>query len=542
MFCHARFRVMVDISKINTNNKINLPQKLTAKAETKPSEQVRSEGNGIYPSGDLLRSVIGIQQNKTQQINHSNEQIQSSTEENQIKQNTITKEKIEEINNYLHSLPFVGKVISAYEQDEEGATAVKGLVTAMANNDVETSNVEMLLNLVEEKKVKPDALLYLCNQGIMSDEFENDLDKIYDAHINGIDVKEAFVPTLKSAKEGIQNSSIGDVFSVENEEKIYIKTSDKETKQLDLSKNTYLKLFPPLERFALYQGEAGNCYMISTIDAINSNPETRERLLSCFHEDGENLNVSLPNSDYTFTMKKNKMPSEIKDFREQYSMGAAGFKILEHVYGQDIQQSLLKDAHEILKDQSQNAKGFFTKRMFKKQLKEFEQELAKNPDNIAIERTIQGQKVSWNDSIGVEWQKLDEITSNFKRASDYYRGRGGHEEWVMEKFGFEQIDKMFDLNTNNSQTAQDLLFSPENKNKYIFTAFSTGNGKNLGTEGLLDENYGIYTKHSFSVKPKIDKKGNKVLHVSNPWNATQSSVMSYEKFAELFTGLIVAKK
>ncbi len=533
---------MVDISKINTNNKINLPKKLTAKEETKPSENVQQEGNSVYPSCDLLRSVVGIQSNKTQQINHSNEQKQSSINSKQIKQNTISKEKKEEINNYLHSLPFVGKVISAYEQDEEGATAVKGLVSAMANNDVETSNVQMLLELVEEKKVKPDALLYLCNQGIMSDEFENDLDKIYDAHINGIDIKEAFVPTLKSTQEGIKNSNIGDVFSVENEEKIYIKTSDKETKQLDLSKNTYLKLFPPLERFALYQGEAGNCYMLSTLDAINSNPETRERLLSCFHEDGENLNVSLPNSDYTFTMKKNKMPSEIKDFREQYSMGAAGFKILEHVYGQDVQQSLLKEAHEILKDQSQNAKGFFTKRMFKKQLKEFEQELAKNPDNIAIERTIQGQKVSWNDSIGVEWQKLDEITSKFKRASDYYRGRGGHEEWVMEKFGFEQIDKMFDLNTKNSQTAQNLLFSPENENKYIFTAFSTGNGKNLGTEGLLDENYGIYTKHSFSVKPKIDKNGNKVLHVSNPWNSTQSSVMSYEKFAELFTGLIVAKK
>lgn len=54
----------------------------------------------------------------------------------------------------------------------------------MTKNDVETSNVEMLLQLVEEKKVRPDALLYLCNQGIMSDEFEKDLDLMYDAHIN----------------------------------------------------------------------------------------------------------------------------------------------------------------------------------------------------------------------------------------------------------------------------------------------------------------------------------------------------------------------
>lgn len=539
MFCHARFRVMVDISKINTNNKINLPPKTQAKAETKTPEQLSSGGNGVYPSGDLLRSMVGVQQNQPAKSKTSQNQ---QTQPSHISLNqSIPTEKEEEINKYLHSLPLVGKVISAFEQDEEGISAVKGLVGAMANNDVETSNVEMLLELVEERKVRPDALLYLCNQGVMSDEFESDLDLMYDAHINNKDLKEAFVPTLKSTEEGIQNRNVGDVFGVEGEDKIYIKTSENDTKQLDLSQKTYLRLFPPLERFAIYQGDAGNCYMLSTLDAINSNPETREKLLSCFHEDGENLNVSLPNSDYTFTMNKNKLPAEIKDFREQYSMGAAGFKILEHVYGQDVQQGLLKEAHEILQDQSQNAKGFFKKRMFTKQLKQFEEELAKNPDNIIFDRTIQGQKVSWNDSIGVEWSKLDETSGRFKRAADYYRGRGGHEEWVMEKFGFEKINKMFDLDTKNSKTAQELLFDPKNENKYIFTAFSA-EGKNLGTEGLLDEDYGVYTKHSFSVKPKIDKNGNKVLHVSNPWNSTQSSVMSYEKFSELFTGLIVAEK
>lgn len=542
MFWHARFRVMVDISRINTNNKINLPQKQQTKVETKAPEQISSGGNGVYPSGDLLRSMVGIQQNQPTKSKSSQTEQTQQTQPSHISLNkSIPTEKEEEINKYLHSLPLVGKVITAFEQDEDGISAVKGLVGAMANNDVETSNVEMLLQLVEDRKVRPDALLYLYNQGIMSDEFESDLDLMYDAHINNKDLKETFVPTLKSTDEGIKNRNVGDVFGVEGEEKIYIKTSENDSKQLDLSQTTYLKLFPPLERFAIYQGDAGNCYMLSTLDAINSNPETREKLLSCFHENGENLDVSLPNSDYTFTMKKNKMPDEIKNFREQYSMGAAGFKILEHVYGQDVQQGLLKEAHEILQDQSQNAKGFFKKRMFTKQLKQFEEELAKNPDNIIIDRTLQGQKVSWNDSIGVEWSKLDETSGRFKRAADYYRGRGGHEEWVMEKFGFEKINKMFDLDTKNSKTAQELLFDPKNENKYIFTAFSA-EGKNLGTEGLLDEDYGVYTKHSFSVKPKIDKNGNKVLHVSNPWNSTQSSVMSYEKFSELFTGLIVAEK
>lgn len=117
--------------------------------------------------------------------------------------------------------------------------------------------------------------------------------------------------------------------------------------------------------------------------------------------------------------------------------------------------------------------------MFKKQLAEFEKALAENPDNIIVERTLSNQSVSWNDSIGVEWGKLDEIDSSFKRASDYYRGRGGHEEWVFQRFGLDNVEKIFDLNDCNKEKAKDLLFNPDNKDKYVFTAFSSGNGKIL---------------------------------------------------------------
>lgn len=515
---------MVDISKINTNNRVSFGNRNLQKESSKPSVEgaVSGEKSGVYPSGSLLKVMCGV-------VKKSNSQADKNAQ-------------IEQINGYLHSLPLVGKVVNAFEQDEEGKSAVKGLINAMQKNDVEASNVEMLIDLVESRRVNCSALLYLCNQGIMSDDFEKDLDTMYDAHINKKDVKEAFVPTLKSVDEALQKRETGDVFSVDGQDKIYIKTSESESKQLDLTKNTYLKLFPPLERFALYQGDAGNCYMLSTLDAINSNPKSREKILSCFHENGDNLSVSLPDSDYVFTMNKNKLPDEIKQFREQYSVGAAGFKILEHVYGKDVQEHLTKDAHEILKEQSQNAKGFFTKKMFKKQLSEFEKALAENPDNIAIERKLSDQSVSWNTSVGVEWNKLNEVTTDFKRASDYYRGRGGHEEWVMQRFGFENIEKVFDLDTKNAGKMKDLLFNPENQNEYIFTACSADkNGTGSQVEGLVNEDYGVYSRHSFSVKPSIDKDGNKVLHVSNPWNSTQSSVMSYEKFCELFTFVVAAK-
>lgn len=514
---------MTKISQINTTNNIVPSTKPKAqKAETAKVQP--SCGNGVYPSGELLRTMAGVQTKET------------SKPQSAPKQGLFSKDT-EDIKKYLYSLPITGQVIKAYEADTEATPAVEGLVKAMQKNDVETSNVEMLLDLVENKKVHYSALLYLCNQGMMSDEYEKDLDKLYDAYINGKNVKDTFVPTVKTTDEALKTQKIGDVFKVDGEDNIYIRTSENETKQLKMSKDTYLKLFPPLERFALYQGDAGNCYMLSCLDAINSNPRSREKLLSCFEEKGDRLNVSLPDSDYVFTMDKNKMPDEIKQYRDQFSMGSAGFKILEHVYGKDVQEHVTAEAHEILKDQSQHAKGFFKKRMFQKQLKQFEAALQENPDNVIVERKISDQSVSWNDSIGVEWSKLSETSPNFKRASDYYRGRGGHEEWVFQRFGFENTEKIFDFKTKNAEKLKDMLFNPANKDKYLFTAFSNGNGM-ADREGLVDKDYGVYSQHSFSVKPKVDKNGNNVLHVSNPWNSTQSSVMTFEKFQELFSAVI----
>ena len=122
---------MVNISGINTNNTILTSQKQVKKAENNVVQNQTPQGSHVYPSADLMKAMAGITP----------------------KTKTPEQEKAEEINKYLHSLPITGQVISAYEQDEEGKLAVQGLVNAMSRNDVETSNVEMLIDLVENKKV-----------------------------------------------------------------------------------------------------------------------------------------------------------------------------------------------------------------------------------------------------------------------------------------------------------------------------------------------------------------------------------------------------
>ena len=130
---------MTKISQINTTNNIVPSTKPKAKkAETAKVQP--SCGNGVYPSGELLRTMAGVQIKETPKPQAA------------PKQGLFSKDT-EDIKKYLYSLPITGQVIKAYEADTEATPAVEGLVKAMQKNDVETSNVEMLLDLVENKKV-----------------------------------------------------------------------------------------------------------------------------------------------------------------------------------------------------------------------------------------------------------------------------------------------------------------------------------------------------------------------------------------------------
>lgn len=509
----------MEISNIGTvkgiiqNNKPNDVRK-----NNQSNTVIQQNNSAIYPSGQLLMAMTGVKQ---------------PSEEQKSKQ---------ELNSYLKTLKITPRVIKSYQQDDEGKIAVKGLINSLKKNDDETGNVKNLISQVESRKVNYSSLLYMTQKSKMSDNFKADISLMSDSSLSEEDVQNIIVPTLQNTEEAYQKRNIGDVFEVEGNDKIFIRNGEDSIKQLDISKDTYLKLFPPGERFALYQGDAGNCYMLAVFDALNSNPETREKLLSCFRQDGENLTVALPESRYPYSLKTtelSKLPDEISKYEEQYSMGAVGFKLLEHAYGVDVQERLLEDAHSILQTQAKESKGILSKMMFKKQLKEFEKDLQENPNNIIIETSMKDQQVSWHKSTGVLWRKLSDSSSRFTRPCDYYKGVGGHEEWVFQKFGMKDNTKIFDFDKENSEKLQNLFFNPENKGKYLFTAMSAGIGQNVSAEGLLDEEYGVYTRHAYSVKPDVDENGNNTVNISNPWNTSQNIVMSYEKFAKLFSAVII---
>lgn len=200
-----------------------------------------------------------------------------------------------------------------------------------------------------------------------SNLLEQDCAMVYQAAIEGIDVADLVVPTTSSIEEGMNNADVGDIFEVEGEDFIYIKTGDGEYEQLDISKDTYMELFPPVQRYMSEQGKVGDCYLVSSLNNMMTDPTTRHILLRCFSEDENgNVTVDLPNGDYTFTVEKGKsvvdtLPESIPFHDEDsgrtglmysgftISNSSKGMQMLELCYGIYLKEQQIDESTEKLR-------------------------------------------------------------------------------------------------------------------------------------------------------------------------------------------------
>ncbi len=157
------------------------------------------------------------------------------------------------------------------------------IMKKLAASDVEASYTEMLLDLVKDKKLSPPVLVDFT--GNVSANVAKDIDMLYSAYTEGKDAKEIFVPDFKDEKDALKHLKTGDVCRIGEDKNISIKTEEGSIKKLFISPDTYLELFPPVERFVCTQsGRFGDCYLLSSIDSMNQNPNTRYKLLEMFRE------------------------------------------------------------------------------------------------------------------------------------------------------------------------------------------------------------------------------------------------------------------
>lgn len=426
---------------------------------------------------------------------------------------------------------------------------IKNLVSVMEKGSVETSNIEMLLNLVKEGDLSKRTIRYVCAEGMMSESMEKDIDLIYEAKADGVDINERYVPHRANKDEALAKSEIGDVFAIDGEENVFIKNKDGEAEQLKLSREMYLSLFPAAERFASAQNKAGDCYYLTAINAMMDNPNSRAKVLQCFEQDGSNIKIKFPNSDYEYVAEN----AELKNTAEKSRLltGATGFQLLEHAFGYKEEADAIKQYREFQPKkiaEMQKEMEMTTDESYKNELKGrikemercyqvFEEDRAsKNPKLILLRDS--SLQILTDDFSGGIYRNIDQMartTGNYyKTTADFYRSEGGFSENVFRDFGYESTYANF-----GTQEAKEILSHFDDASDYII-AGGTRAGR-TPFERKLDRSKSMYTGHAYRIIPFKDKDGKEMYRVSNPWNGSHDAVMSYDDMSKYFNEVCIAK-
>ncbi len=285
-----------NISKINNigiNNGIK--QKNVA---TKNTQSMLAQTYAAYPSGQLLKAMfVGAKPIDEQKQNLD-----------KLK-NTSFAEKLEDYE--------FEALAGMMKKDNKNAKATNGLI-----------------GLIESGSVNMRTIYYSSKHSDIQPNMVNDIKLMQQAKATGTPVEDLIVPKFETADEAVKNAKVGDVYNVGDEKNVYIKTDDGNAKQLKFDKETYLKLFPPVERFSVGQSSIGDCYMVSTLDTLYQNPETRVKILDCFEQDGKDVKAKLPNREEVVVAKDCKLLEQMEDNPQEkiYIKGSEGLRILEHLY------------------------------------------------------------------------------------------------------------------------------------------------------------------------------------------------------------------
>ncbi|MCR5260980.1 MAG: hypothetical protein K6C94_04005 [Candidatus Gastranaerophilales bacterium] len=519
--------------QINTNvNSIkqNINQNLQQKTENKQNDTVvnRTEVKEL-PSADVLKAYVGLSVHKTDEVKNEN----------------ITKEqKPQEMSayDYLLTLP---NVKQAFKNELAQVAAV------MEKADVEAENTSKLVNLVADGTLWRGVLRYFCEHGQMTEPMKNDIDLIYNAKNDGINQTDRYVPTFTNKEDAVKSVKVGDTFEVDGQKNIYVKNADGQAHQLKMGKQTFAELFPPATRFSGVQGAAGDCYLLATLNSIMENPSQRHVLYDMFEETENGVNVKMPNGEYTYTVPKDNMRQGIDTW--QHMQGATGMILAEHVYGEELKHQYEKSFHEIMnseisrmaKEEPENKEKI---EGYKQRLADFD---AKNQDGetfpvlMRFENPDANGKLTFKyDENGIMFKDLKtankEIRRKLSTQADFYRGSiGGDLDTVMKDFGYTDITEYKTNNAEQEKNLKELLFSPETQDEYIFTAGALSDG--TLTEKPIAKEYSVYGCHAYKIAPFQDKDGNTKFVVENPWNATQNSIMEYDKLKEFFEVICAVK-
>lgn len=491
---------------VNNCNAVDMPKKKQHAVRT----EIRSNENLAAPSAELLRATAGIK--------------------------TKADKDPYGARAYLNQHP-----VSPFVKGEDR----ENLVKAMERGNVETSNIEMQLALIADNKLTPQTLSNYWKSGKMCDQMEADIDMMYDCYANGKKVEDVYCPNVASQEEGTKAAKVGDVFQVEGQDRIFVKDSDETSHQLKMDKETFIKLFPPAQRFASAQYAIGDCYCVATLNSVMEDPRTRIALYDAMEQDGNDIHVKYPNGKADYVAKNAKLQPETNT--KMVMRGAQGMRLLEDAFGLELKAKAEDDFRTIMQQKIADKKAEYQAETdprekaimkkdwngMKKRLADFEESM-KNPANktVVVRDDVGDRIVYKEDRYGMQFANLENAPDNnkeFTTEKEYYRGSlGGYQHQVMEVLGIEgQI-----LNTVRNRKEILELLANEPSGKYMLCGGTYPDGSR--TENPVAKDKGVYSFHAYTLEAVRNDEGDLRIRATNPWNTAMDADLTVDEVFQYY--------
>ena len=429
---------------------------------------------------------------------------------------------VDQFEYYLNLKTKSGKIIFDGRKGRMDEFDVINYMASLPEVSKEATSMRMLTQMVQDEVIDAHMLKYMPKEGKLNPLISEEIQLFFDAYLNNIPFDDVLVPNYSSIADASATVKTGDVFNIEGEKNIYIKNEDGTTTKLEINKELYCSLFPPVERYATTQNAIGNCWQINGFNSILRDPRERINLLKCFKQDGNDIIVKFPNGKLDEIRFVNGKLPEGTDMK-YYSEGALGINFLEYAQAKEMQKDAIDAVVDELKHQISIANNEYDLQFCTQQLTTFTQYVETYKDKIFIDKNGHLQK-----------DKIDNPT--FDLAITEFR-RGGRSNKVWDLLGYEKSACLVKSNSDDLLVMNLLLDSPELFDEHIVGWASGG----VGESPILDAK-GIVSGHAYWLKQNLDDNGNVINYsVLNPWGILETD-LTREEVIKLGQAFYIGKR
>ena len=431
----------------------------------------------------------------------------------------------------------INKFIEKFDTTEAAANRLAQIDVIIENAPVDNKNF-----LKQIKNLMFNDILSFNNEILADAQMLVDAQKTSDpaAYIKSQMIKDGSNLTLTQL---LNSTQAGDV--VEKSGKLYVNDGEKIV-QLDISAETYLELFPPIKRYLVEQNDYTDCFFIATamLDYME-NDIARAQLLQFFSEDANgNITITFPGvSDYPITFQN----GELKNTDNRFTLtevvtdkkGKQTEKDIVYSYQKNGEDTIIAKATSGTTYDMQETSGSLGLQML-------EQAYALAKFAQLSNSTITSDDIDELGSALYYAAKDDKISA--REASDVdmdkaltYYFYGGYSSDVYNDLSSDVILNGYlkFANQTKLQSIQTLAYVYSTMLAFpnvVCTALITGS-KEITDEDY--EKYNVIAGHQYSIEA-VDTI-NKIVYVKNPWDSYKVTAFPYDKFTELFYGVLVAQ-